>query len=763
MPLSLEQLVQGLTASGLLSAEEIASFQAALPKEKRPRDAQQLAVELVRQGKLTKFQASEAFNGRARNLVLGDYVVLDKIGAGGMGQVFKAQHRRMKRLVAVKLVPTATMKDPQVVKRFQREVEAAARLSHPNIVAALDAREERGVHYLVMEFVDGSDLNSLVKQHGMLSVDQAVGYILQAARGLEHAHAEGIVHRDIKPANLLLDKKGTVKILDMGLARFESPLAADDGLTGTGKIMGTIDFMSPEQAEDTRQADARSDIYSLGCSLWYLLTAEKLYGGDTVMKKLLAHRDAPIPSLSAVRPDVPGSVDAVFRRMVAKRAEDRYQTMSEVIAALESCRRDQTTRSEMVPLAPEAVTSDPGLASFLRNMGAATLQKRATATSLADDTLSRQADSPTLLPQLSPLAGRGRAFASDSRSLLPMAALCAAGIVLLCLGIWIVVRDKSGNEVADPMPVPAPTKPSPAESTSSIADKQWSFRGWESLFHGSLAGWTAEPSILSVENGVLVAKGQMGVAVAPGEYQDFEFEMDFRLADGGNSGVGICYSGQGNPSQNGLEIQLLDDQTHPNVSPAQRCGSVYQLVAANPGHYLRWPQWNTIRVRSWAGVGGHFEWRLRHQDNAPGHARREAGPCGRRTLFGRDLFVSTHGSQRVPQLEDSPRHLDARGQVAGCGGGHDAPLQQPGPDGLGRGPTALVGQGRCRARRDDAGKANAGEHVPDLARRHSQGFRAAILVPHGRRQLGRAVPQPARRRAGGQPVGHRRLPVRGGQ
>ena len=194
-----------------------------------------------------------------------------------------------------------------------------------------------------MEFVQGSDLHTLLRQNGPLDVESALDVVLQAAKGLEYAHSEGIIHRDIKPGNLLVDKRGTVKILDMGLARFDEELGGTEALTGHGmtrseQIMGTVDYMSPEQAEDTRKADARSDIYSLGCTMHSLLMGAPPYPADTMMKKLLAHRSGEIPSLTAQRPDVPKQLDEVFREMVAKEPDDRFQSMTAVMAALEVCR-----------------------------------------------------------------------------------------------------------------------------------------------------------------------------------------------------------------------------------------------------------------------------------------------------------------------------------------------------------------------------------------------------------------------------------------
>ncbi len=367
MAVALEQFVKQIADSGVVAPGKLENF---VPPKAHPKDAQELARQLVQSKQLTKYQAQEIYQGRSKSLILGNYTILDKIGAGGMGQVFKAEHRRMHRVVAIKMLPKNVTKDALAIARFQREVDAAAKLEHPNIVTAHDADDAGGVHFLVMQYVEGSDLSALVKKHGPLSVEKAVNYILQAARGLEYAHKKGVIHRDIKPANLLLDNDGVVKILDMGLAR----LSADDDtptqaeLTGTGAVMGTVDYMAPEQALSTKHADARADIYSLGCSLCYLITGKAAYDGDTLMAKLLAHRDKPIPSLG---PNVPEQLQAVFQKMVAKKVEDRYQTMSEVVAALQECAA--ATSSAGKPQIVSESSSDNGNLSFLAEATAHTL------------------------------------------------------------------------------------------------------------------------------------------------------------------------------------------------------------------------------------------------------------------------------------------------------------------------------------------------------------------------------------------------------
>jgi eukaryotic-like serine/threonine-protein kinase len=336
--LSLDAFKRQVVELGILDANAIDRH--AVGSDARPAE---LARSLIRSGVMTAYQASAIQQGKSRGLLIGRYLILDKLGEGGMGVVFKAKHRLLDRVVALKILPPSFARQRSLVDRFRREMQTTARLNHPNVVSVLDADQDRGVYYLAMDYIEGRDLDHVVRERGPLAVEQAIDCAIQAARGLEAAHAQGIVHRDIKPGNLILDAMGVVRVLDLGLARLvngssTSAEAAPTNLTRSGVFMGTVDFMAPEQAEDSRNVDHRADIYSLGCSLYYLLTGRPPFEGRSLIMRIMAHQQQPPPSIRALRNDVVEPLDTAYQEMMAKNPDDRPRTMTDVIGLLNSCR-----------------------------------------------------------------------------------------------------------------------------------------------------------------------------------------------------------------------------------------------------------------------------------------------------------------------------------------------------------------------------------------------------------------------------------------
>jgi serine/threonine protein kinase/WD40 repeat protein len=340
-------LLDQLRASGLLQAAQLEQL-ARLPEAQGP-DPRALAKQVWRRGWLTRFQLSQVAQGRGKDLRIGPYLLLDRLGEGGMGIVYKAQHQHMNRVVALKVIRKQRLSNPRAVERFYREVAAAGQLHHPNIVLAYDAGEADGTHFLSMELVDGQDLHRMIREAGPLPLAQACDYIRQAALGLQHAHSRGLVHRDIKPQNLLvaaapsseqtadeMAKWGTVKILDMGLARWQQAMADQErGLTREGVVLGTAAFMAPEQARDAHTADGRSDLYSLGCTFYYLLTGQTPFQSESLTELLLKHQMEEVVPIETLRPEVPAEVRKVLQALLAKRPKERMQTPAELVAALE--------------------------------------------------------------------------------------------------------------------------------------------------------------------------------------------------------------------------------------------------------------------------------------------------------------------------------------------------------------------------------------------------------------------------------------------
>jgi serine/threonine protein kinase len=265
---------------------------------------------------------------------LGDIRLDEFVGSGGMGVVFRGHDLKLHRTVAVKVLGPHTSDDVDSGRRFQTEARSAARLDHPNIARVHFVGEERGIRFLVFEYIEGTNLRDLVDANRPLPLADALRYSLQIADALMHAWQRDVVHRDIKPSNVIITPEGQAKLVDMGLARLENVDHPDHELTATGITLGTFDYISPEQARDARNADIRSDIYSLGCTLFFLLAGKPPFADGTALQKLLQHQGEAPPNLQQLRPDVPESVVEVVDTMLAKRPEDRFQNPAELLAAL---------------------------------------------------------------------------------------------------------------------------------------------------------------------------------------------------------------------------------------------------------------------------------------------------------------------------------------------------------------------------------------------------------------------------------------------
>jgi hypothetical protein len=333
-------LIERLLASGLVSSAQFRECLASLPTEAEER---QVIERLLRAGLLTKWQLGQLQAGRSKGFLLGGYKLMRLLGAGGMGQVYEAIDTRLSgRHVALKLLPPR-IATPEAISRFRREAMAALTLQHDHIVRCFELGEENRIHYLVMEFVRGRTLADAIDRADTLAPHEAAHIGYQVALALEHAWAHGIVHRDIKPSNILLTSEGEAKLADLGLAKF----FGDEGdpqasrVTQTGTLMGTLDYLAPEQALDAKQADIRADIYSLGCTLYHCLAGRPPFALGTQVQKILAHREQTAESLAALNAAVPSALaDLIERRLMAKRPEDRPQSPTELVAALAPWREE---------------------------------------------------------------------------------------------------------------------------------------------------------------------------------------------------------------------------------------------------------------------------------------------------------------------------------------------------------------------------------------------------------------------------------------
>jgi serine/threonine protein kinase len=309
-----------------------------------------MAERFFKAGLVTNFQNEQLLKGKFRGFSIGKYKVLERIGAGGMGQVFLCEHPHLRRRAAIKVLPVDRASEEALLGRFLREARAAAALDHPHIVRAFDVDQDRGLHFLVMEYVEGTDLYHMVRKRGPLPISEACEYIRQGSLGLQHAHEAGLIHRDIKPSNFLVDKSGTVKLLDLGLARFaeETPDELTHRFDGNN-VLGTADYVAPEQTRDSHEVDQRCDIYALGGTLYFLLTGQAPFPDGSPADKMIAHRQRKPTPVRQLRSEVAPGLALVIDKMMAKTPDDRFDSAIEVAESL----------APWLPTVPAPPRSDP--------------------------------------------------------------------------------------------------------------------------------------------------------------------------------------------------------------------------------------------------------------------------------------------------------------------------------------------------------------------------------------------------------------------
>ena len=446
-----DSLLLILFQNQLLDANQLAGIRGWASE--RAADPATALRELAARGWLTAFQTREVAGGKIRDLTVGKFVLLDVLGEGGMGRVYKARDSRLGRTVALKVIRKDKLSNPKVVGRFEHEIKAAGQLNHENVVMSFDAEASDNEYFLSMEYVEGTDLTKLVQQNGPMPLPHACDAIRQAALGLQHAFERGLVHRDIKPSNLLYTPRGQVKVLDLGLALLNQ--AAIPGgenanrVTQEGFVLGTPDFLAPEQAQSPTGVDIRADIYSLGGSLYYLLTGRVPFEAATPTEKLLKHITEPPPNLLAARPDAPPQLAAVIAWLMAKRPEDRPQTPAQVAMALAPFGLPQTGTH------PHAVAPHVAPAPFVPQLPAVAFTppevaqpdpQPSGASAFADlDAESREEPAPTSTRRRdraadeSPRRKRGETRVKEpkKRSSLPLILIGIGAVLVVCGGLCL--------------------------------------------------------------------------------------------------------------------------------------------------------------------------------------------------------------------------------------------------------------------------------------------------------------------------------------
>lgn len=351
------RFLNSLERSGLVEENRLAEVLATVKGKfggNLPTDVAALSDALVEAEELTPWQVDNLLKGKHKGFTLGKYKLLSLLGTGGMSSVYLAEHTLMHHKVAIKVLPRSKVEDSSYLERFKREAQAAAKLVHKNIVRAYDTDQDGKTHYIVMEYVEGQDLQALVRDEGPLDYESAADYIAQASEGLQHAHDGGLIHRDIKPANLLVDQSKTVKILDMGLAKFSDDDQPSLTIAHDENVLGTADYLAPEQAINSHSVDHRADIYSLGCTLYYVLTGHPPFPEGTLPQRLMKHQTQMPASIFEDRPDAPQALVNICLRMMVKSPEGRYQNAGDIAQEL----RAWLSRPNKVLVGANSATSE---------------------------------------------------------------------------------------------------------------------------------------------------------------------------------------------------------------------------------------------------------------------------------------------------------------------------------------------------------------------------------------------------------------------
>ncbi len=487
----IDKFLELLKRSGLVGKDQLTRALTEIKAEGQTlEDAEALANRLVDRGLLTRWQANKLLEGKSKGFFLGRYKLLGHIGTGGMSSVYLAEHTLMQRRVAIKVLPQKRVNDSSYLPRFYREARAAAALHHPNIVIAHDVDNDDDVHYFVMEYVDGRDLQVLVKEDGPLSYESAASYMAQAAQGLHHAHENGLIHRDVKPANLLVDKRGVLKILDLGLAQFaEEDLQGMASLTIAHEenVLGTADYLAPEQAINSHCVDRRVDIYSLGCTLYFCLTGHPPFPDGTLAQRIMKHHTQDAPSIRNERPDAPQALLDICAKMMCKNADFRYQTAEEVAEALSEWLKsvgakapsDSSLRLNVVGAPAGGKKSAQGgrvLRSTRTERGGPAV-RAATDPSLVDTDPGREGPTIKVRGPATPSDSKVGSGSGSGKRSLPTATPQAPGVILINLGTDSGKGDRKSGSGKSSAAKAGDSGASPGAAVSSTLDTSSSGSG----------------------------------------------------------------------------------------------------------------------------------------------------------------------------------------------------------------------------------------------------------------------------------------------